>query len=163
MRSFICVAAALLLLSLIGMAPYESHDASELAPVQTLLVKLGEDGYTLTADNGASGSGESWAAAVEDLRKSCDGVAFLQTAQKVVLSGNVAQAMREVAQTGDLRPAAELFLTDTEQAADALQSFLKSRTSAVTLGRLRAALTSGQSLSLPVVEADGEKVRLKDG
>lgn len=162
MKGLICVLVVFALLSLGGMPPFENHDASELLPVQVLVAEFSEQGVTLTGDEGQYGSGRSWAEAVEDLKNTASGVAFLQTAEKVILTGDWQPALQTVIASGDLRPAAELFQGDVGADAAQLYAYLKTRVSKVTVAGLRAAMKVGQLLKLPELRVVGERIRLQD-
>ena len=162
MKGIICVIATFAVLAAAGWLPFENHDVAELSPVETLLADFDETGVTLTGDGGQQGSGATWEQAVADLKNSSKGVAFLETAQKILLSGDLPRALETVSSAVDLRPAAELFTVDVAGDVKALGEYLQTRTSPVTLARLRAAILSGEILPLPELSVDGEKVWLED-
>lgn len=162
MKGIMCVIAVFAILAAAGWLPFENHDAAELSPVETLLAKFDETGVTLTGDGGQQGSGQTWQQAVEDLKNTSDGVAFLQTAKKILLSGDLTQAVETVAGAVDLRPAAELFTVDVAGDVQKLGEYLQTRTSPVTLAELQAALLSGEMVNLPRILVDGDQVRLED-
>lgn len=163
MKSLACVLAVFVLLSVAGLLPFESHDAAELQPVRALVAEFTDEGVRLSGDGGQSGSGKTWEEAVSDLKNSASGVAFLQTAEKIILTGNVTQALQTVAESDVLRPAAELFTANTPGDAEQLYAYLKTRSSQVTVAAIRAALQAGASLCLPCLDISEGKVRLQDG
>lgn len=159
MKGIVCTIAIFAILAAFGLLPFENHDAAELTPVETLAANFDTSGVTLTGDGGQHGAGATWEQAVADLKNSTKGVAFLQTAKKIVLSGNLSEALQTVAQADELRPAAELFQIDVAGDVKALGEYLQTRNSPVTLQELQAALLSGENTQLPRLKSDGETVR----
>lgn len=162
MKALACTLAALALLALCGALPFDGHDAAELQPVRALVAEFSDNGVQISGDSGLSGSGATWDEAVAQFKASADGVAFLQTAEKIILTGNLPQALKAVTETDALRPAAEVFCANAAADAEELYEYLKTRTSSATVSQLRAALHSGAYLPVPALEISQEGVRLKD-
>ncbi len=162
MKGIVWIIVAFAILAACGWLPFESHDVAELSPVETLAADFDGGTVTLTGDGGQQGSGATWDEAVADFKNSADGVVFLQTAQKILLTGDWTQGLRDVADSVDLRPAAELFQVNVAEDVKAIGEYLQTRTSPVTLAQLRAALLSGEGVSIPKLRVEGEKVRLED-
>lgn len=159
MKGIVCTIAIFAILAAFGLLPFENHDAAELTPVETLAANFDTSGVTLTGDGGQHGAGATWEQAVADLKNSTKGVAFLQTAKKIVLSGDLSKALQTVAKADELRPAAELFQIDVAGDVKALGEYLQTRNSPVTLQELQAALLSCENTQLPRLKSDGETVR----
>lgn len=161
MRSLLCLLAAFLLLTFAGRLPFQIHDASELNPIQTLQIHVQNNSFTLRGENGQTGRGESFTEAVEDLKRTSNGEVFLQTAQKLILTGETKTAICALMNSRELRPAGELFAS-SETALDLQQvdAYLQTRSSSVTLGDLRSAVLMGVAARLPVLLPTPEGVKL---
>lgn len=160
MRSVLCVLLAFLLLTFAGRLPFEIHDAAELNPIQTLEIKADAQGFLLRGENGQQGSGKTFDLAVEDLKRSTTGVAFLQTAQKLLLSGDTDSVIDQIIRSDALRPASEVYLASGQLDLEAITDYLSTRSSEVTLSDLRSAVLEGKRPVLPRLKQEGEKVEL---
>ena len=107
-RSYLwAVIAAGLLLA--GELPMETHDAAELLPAE-LAIFWTEDGRVCArCDNGTEGSGEDLDAALDDLERAAEGVLFLDTAEHLILCGDIPSLAKQAADCGRLRPAAKVY------------------------------------------------------
>ena len=149
----ILTAAALLLL---GWMPFERSDVARLAPVEALVVSV-EQGRVVLDGGDCQGRGATWQEAWQDLRQGAEGQVFLGTAEQVVLTGSAVELLPQVANSGVLRPAAQVCVCpgpapDPKQAA----AYLSAHETGVTLQRVQAALLRGDDFALPVLtETEG--------
>ena len=65
---------------LTGSLPFTSHDEGELRPVKTVLVRVEGNQVSLETDMGDAGTGNSWDAAMADLKAKAPGTVFFGTA-----------------------------------------------------------------------------------
>lgn len=161
MRSIVCVLLVFLILTFAGQLPFEIHDAAELTPIRTLQVEATGRGFILRGDGGQQGSGESFALAVEDLKSSSSGVAFLQTAQKIILSGNIDLAVEQVIASDALRPSSEVYTARERLDLEEVTAYLAARSSDVTVSDLRSAVMEERTVRLPQLVIIGERVELR--
>lgn len=160
MRSIVCVLLAFLILTFAGQLPFEIHDAAELNPIRTLQVEASDRGFLLRGENGQQGSGKTFDLAVENLKKTSSGVAFLQTAQKIILTGDTELAVREVISDDTLRPASEIYTSAERLDLEMITEYLAARSSDVTLSDLRSAVLEQRNVRLPRLILTGERVEL---
>ena len=151
---FLAALAGLTVLARFGAT---STDASELRPVQALVIDTEDGLVTLTADTGDTGRGANLDTAISDLRAGCAGKLFTQTAEHVIVTQKAWYLMPQVSVSGQLRPAAKLYRAagDTKDAQGALE-FLQAHPGDLTLSRARAALLLNETPEVPVlVQAEG--------
>lgn len=152
MKTILCLLLVLALLSAFGLSPFSGREAQELNPAQTLIANFSEAGVRLTTENGQSGFGATWDEAVQNLKNSSVGAAFLQTAERIVVCGAQWMDLAAVALSDALRPAAQVYAGQQVEDAAAAQEYLDTRPSAVTVGELKTAIAQKQALpSLPEV------------
>lgn len=161
MKNILCFLAALVLLSFAGGLPFPIHDASELNPVQTLQIEVKDHCFTLNGDNEQMGTGKTFSQAIEDLKRTSSGIAFLQTAQHILLTGDTKMAIDALLETTELRPACTLYLA-SEAMDDLAQvnAYLETKHTGVTLADYRSAILEGRPIQLPHIEKEGERVEL---
>ena len=149
--------AALAGLTVLARFGGTSTDASELRPVQALVIDTEEGLVTLTADTGDTGRGVNLDAAFSDLRAGCAGKLFTQTAEHVIVTQKAWYLMPQVSVSGQLRPAAKLYrATGETKDAQAALEFLQAHPGNLTLSRARAALLLNETPDAPVlVRAEG--------
>lgn len=163
MKRILLFAAAVALAGIAGLLPFEQRDVGDLLPVRALVVS--REGRTLVLDGGKGlcGRGETWDAAMDDLRASAAGDPFFGCTGEVIFGTDAAEAMQEAARDGALRPAARVYLTadepDPEEAAD----FLDAHPGKVTLQELRAAALEGRKTAPPLLICENGRYELSDG
>lgn len=146
---FLAVLAAALRIS--GLLPFESGDVASLVPVETLVVSL--DGETVTVSGGECvGTGETWEAALADLRLGAEGTLFLGTAEQIVLCGDGRTLLEKIAAGNDLRPAAVVVWSEEIVDGTDATKYLSAHDAGVTLRQVQAALQRGERIKLPVLE-----------
>ena len=153
--------AALGVCTLAAQFGSQAHDASELVPVQALVIDAEKGEVTLTADTGDVGRGGSLDAAFSDLRAGCAGVLFTQTAEHVIVMQKAWYLMPQVCVSRQLRPAAKLYrAVGSMQSPERALSFLQAHPGELTLSRMRAALLENREESAPVLAAADGGFRL---
>lgn len=97
--------AAMVLILVWGL-PFFKHDTAKLLPIRC--VQAQREGKKIhILSEGGEGYGRTWEDAVEDLRANASGEVFFDTAEQAVFSDpNLAM---EAAESGYLRPGAEVF------------------------------------------------------
>ena len=163
MKKLLLFAAAVAAAGLMGWLPAEPRALGDLRPVEALVVS--EENGTVTVDGGKGmlGRGRTWAEAVEDLRLTANGDAFLDTAGHIILKETALGRMEEVLDDRSLRPAARVYLGLGDPTADGAVEYLQGRQGSVTIRDLQAAWLEGRTVTLPgLVEEDG-RYRLQDG
>ncbi len=99
------IITAVILICLWG-SPFRKYDTGKLLPIRCVQAQKEGDSIHILSEAG-EGYGSSWKEAVEDLRGNASGEVFFDTAEQAVFS-DLALAV-EAAESGDLRPAAEVF------------------------------------------------------
>ena len=129
------------------MLPRTGTDAAKLLPAQVLVIGSEGSVITVEADNGASGTGPSLAAALADMAERAEGTLFLDTAEHVVLLQSAEALLPAAAGQQQFRPAAKLYLARMQQlhAAEAVE-FLQAHPGTLTLALARAALARGDQI-----------------
>ena len=145
---------AALCCGLFGWLPFEAVDASELTVVQVLAVSAGENGVTVYAPEGISGTGADFDAAVKNLAAHAPGKLFLGAAEHVILTNGAANAASGIARSGALRPAVRLYASGADAGAlmddaEALTAFLTAHPGEIRLADVRRALYDGAGVTLP--------------
>lgn len=115
--------------------PFREYDTARLLPIKTVQVEKTENGVRLISEIG-SGEGEDWSAAVDDLRKNAPGEVFFDTAEQVVFCDR--SLVRQVVDSGELRPAAQVYYADAPTDPEGLNDYLSAHESGVTVAELRA-------------------------
>lgn len=131
------VGTAVALTAIFGL-PFREHDTAKLLPAKTLQVeRLGDGALHLVTEIG-EGVGRTWTAAVSNLRENASGEVFFQTVEQVVFCGEALTVVPEALESGDLRPAAQIYEAQTVRDAEGLNAYLSAHEGCVTVGELRA-------------------------
>lgn len=159
MKKLALFALAALAAGLFGWLPFRAVDCSELVVVQVLAVAPAEDGVTVFAPDGLSGTGDSLTAALSDLAAHAPGTLFLGAAEHLIVSDGAAAAIADAARADDLRPAVRLYATALDAGAlmeDAagLTAYLRAHPGTVRLGDVRAARYDGTAVHLPALRKE---------
>ena len=122
-------------------------DAAKLLPARVLVIEERDGAVRVSSDNGAAGSGETLAAALQQMERSAEGVLFLDTAEHIVLLQSAGALLPAAAQQPQFRPAAKLYLARLPElhAAEAVE-FLQAHPGTLTLALARAALVRGDQI-----------------
>lgn len=142
----------------------QTHDASELLPVQVLCIRAEEGKVTVSCDNGAAGRGETLEAALSDMERTAKGVLFLDTAEHILIYEGARELAGQTARCTRLRPAAKLYFADSEalMCADAA-AFLRAHSGRVTLSEVRAGLLGAEKPTVPRLVMTEGRLRLIEG
>ena len=129
-----CLATAVLLTVIFGL-PFREYDTARLLPLRTVQADVTSCGVRLVSEAGA-GEGTTWADAVADLRKNASGEVFFDTAEQVVLCDR--SLIAAAVESGNLRPAAQVYFADALRDPDGLHEYLSAHESPLTVADLRA-------------------------
>ena len=140
---------------LMGRLPHPAVDIGKLEPVEVVLLTATDQGIRMETDTGTWGEGETLEDAVTALKQADSGEVFLDTAEKVLIRGDMTDYWAEI--WAHFRPAAQVCLVrdevDLQEAAD----YLTMHPTGLTLGKLRVGL--GEWKTLTITEGRG---RLED-
>lgn len=126
--------AALILLLIYGL-PFRKYETEKLLPILCLQAQR-VNGRVYILSEAGKGSGANWQEAVEDLKRKASGEVFFDTAEQVVFSD--ASLAVEAAQSGILRPAAEVFLAKGFRDPKSLHGYLSQHGSGLTIADLES-------------------------
>ena len=110
---------ALLALGALLWNPAEPRDVGKLIPVELVQLSRDRDGVTVRTDTGNKGWGENLEEAMEDLKRKASGEIFLESAEYVLLTGDMLESIPAL--PGYFRPGTQVYeapvLEDLEGAA----------------------------------------------
>lgn len=129
---YLAVAAALTVW--LGL-PFAEYNTETLLPLHTVQVARSSSGVKIVCDVG-EGEGETWKAAVEDLKKRASGEVFFDTAEQLVCCDE--SLLEEIVESKILRPAAQVYLAKELQEPDGLSEYLNAHKSGCTVADIRA-------------------------
>ena len=157
MKKLIWILLGAAVLAALGLLPFHPEDAAKLLPVKTVVVTRSGEAYTVDIGAGVRAVGRTLSEALERLREEVSGLAFLPTAEQIVLTEPVEDAVEAVTEEEGFRPAAGIYRTpDPAPDVHALSAYLAAHPSNTTLLDLRAALAMGRAVRIPVIRsADG--------
>ena len=131
---------------LMSRLPHPAVDIGKLEPVEVVLLTATDEGIRLETDTGAWGEGATLKAAVAALKQADSEEVFLDTAEKVLIRGNMTDYWQEI--WIQFRPAAQVCLVrdnvDLREAAE----YLTMHPTGLTLGKLRAGMGEWQILTI---------------
>lgn len=122
-------------LTLVFGLPFREYNTAQLLPIRTLQVEKTEAGLHILSDAG-EGTGKAWADAVENLRQNASGDVFFDTAERIVFCGGVSP--RAAVESGDLRPAAQVYFAAAPIEQEKLNDYLAAHPSPLRVAELRA-------------------------
>lgn len=137
MKWSFALAAAVVLTVLFGL-PFREHDTAKLLPAKTLQVERLKDGAVHLVSEIGEGVGQTWRAAVDNLRGNASGEVFFQTVEQVVFCGEALTIVPEALESGDLRPSAQVYEAASLQETEGLYDYLSAHAGCVSMGELRA-------------------------
>jgi len=129
--------AAVALTAIFGL-PFRAYDTGKLLPVRTVQAALTADGAVRLVTEIGEAEGETWAAAVAALRERASGDVFFDTAEQLVVCAP--SLLPQIVESGDLRPAAQVFFADAPTNPTGLNAYLRAHESALTVAEVRADL-----------------------
>ena len=136
---------------LIGIAaavwglPRLSHpavDVGKLEPVEAVLLTFGGSGVEVETDTGAKGHGPSLQDAVEDLRRGAETQVFLDTAGKLLISGEAGENWNEIYTL--FRPSCLVCKAEGDVDLKTAAAYLAVHKPEMNLNRLRTGASSWQ-------------------
>lgn len=108
MKWWHCALIAAALTFVFGL-PFREYRTQELLPIRTLQAEYTKEGVHIVSEVG-EGYGTTWLDAIDDLRDNAAGDVFFDTAEHAVFT-DLALAI-EAANSGILRPAAQVYLVE---------------------------------------------------
>lgn len=150
----------LLVLAVLGalkLLPFRATDAAKLLPVKTVIVTRSGEEYIVDIGAGVRAVGRTLSEALERLREEVTGEVFLPTAEQVVITEPITDAVEAVAEESAFRPAAGIYRTPLPAPdADAVSAYLASHSSNTTVLDVRADLAAGREPRIPrLLAVDG--------
>ena len=143
------------------MLPRTGTDAAKLLPAQVLVIAQEDGRITVESDNGVSGSGTTLPDALAAMREGAEGTLFLDTAEHLILCGDIPSLAKQAADCGRLRPAAKVYRTaDAALDAETAVDFLRAHPGNVTLGEVCAAMLGAGKAELPELRETERGLRL---
>lgn len=136
MRRWLYALLALAAVGTLSRLPHPAVDVGKLEPVAVVLIRAEEGQIILETDTGAIGAGEDLPAAVAELKDGASGEIFLDTADHVLLLGNVSEVIPAIWQ--EFRPACTVCRVAGEADLEAAAEYLAIHRPEVTLAKLRA-------------------------
>ena len=126
------IIGGLALVALLGL-PFQKYETEKLLPILCLQAQRQGNEIRILSEAG-EGCGTTWEAAVRDLRQKAPGEVFFDTAEQAVFSDP--ELAIEAAESGDLRPAAEVFYRLGFEDPAVLYEYYSQHGSNLTVGHL---------------------------
>lgn len=129
----------ILALAAVWIFPRLSHpavDIGKLEPVETVLLTVEEQGISIKTDTGAEGYGVTLEEAVTALMAQADSNVYLDTASKLLISGNAEAYWDEIFEL--FRPSCYVYGVNGNVNPEEATAYLSVHENGVTLNRLRA-------------------------
>ncbi len=145
-RWMIGIGLAVLLIAATGK-PFQPVDLAKLKPLVTLKIDRQENEFVITTDTGDHGRGRTVDAAFEDLKESCAGEIFPDTAQFILITERVLPFPEEV--YTHMRPSCELCILKGSAELPELTEYLSAHRPGRTLAGYRA-----EKGKIPVIYAE---------
>lgn len=124
---------ALIPLLIYGL-PFQRYETGKLLPILCVQAQRQEGKIRILSEAG-KGEGDSWLSAVENLRQNASGEVFFDTAEQAVFS-DVHLAL-EAANSGILRPGAEVFLLKGFRDPEKLYAYFSQHGSKIKIADLQ--------------------------
>lgn len=103
MKRWLLALAAVAAAAIWSGMPFTAGDVGKLRPLELVCITRGQEGVRILGDTGDAGWGKNVAEAFADMKRSCPGELFLDTADYLVLGEGAEALLPEAA--GYLRPA----------------------------------------------------------
>ncbi len=140
MKLLLIIVLVIALVFVIGR-PFREFDPSTLLPVKSLQIESFGDVVRVVTEFG-EGIGRSWKEAIAYLREQAAGEVYLDTAEQIVFCDKnltvSPELLDEILESGDLRPAAQVYVCESVRDPETLNALLNAHESAQTVGKLRA-------------------------
>lgn len=132
---YLLAAAAL---TVIFGLPFREYDTEQLLPVRTVQAARTPQGAVKLVTEVGEAEGATWADAVAALREGAAGDVFFDTAEQLVVCAP--SLLPQIVESGDLRPAAQVYFAEEPKDPDGLNVYLSAHETAQTVADLRFAL-----------------------
>ncbi len=129
MKWFLTLLTAVILTAIFGL-PFREYKTQQLLPVKTVQAERTAEGVHIVTEV-AEGLGETWTAAVADLRKNASGDVFFDTAEQLVLTEK--SLAHEIARSELLRPSAQVYFSKELLAPEGLYEYLTAHPSGMKI------------------------------
>lgn len=143
------ILGAALAVAAVWLMPRLSHpavDIGKLEPVEAVLLIGTKNGIRLETDTGASGEGKTLEEAVEALREGASGEVFLETADKLLISGDVSSYWPEI--YGLFRPNSQVCFANANIDLTEAAAYLEMHPAKQTLAQIRGGLENWSVLTM---------------
>lgn len=160
MKKLLCILAAAAVAGWLGLLPFQATDVARLIPTQTVFVQKDGTQYTVDVGAGVKGTGSDLKTALSALQEQTAGTVYFDTCGQVLLAGDTAALLPEIAAEEAFRPAADVYTVSAEPAIDRVSDYLNSHHGGVTVSDLRAALAEEMPLRVPVLTEAGGGYRI---
>lgn len=132
--------AAIALTAAFGL-PFREYDTEQLLPVRTVQAARTPQGAVQLVTEIGEAEGATWADAVAALREGAAGDVFFDTAEQLVVCAP--SLLPQIVESGDLRPAAQVYYAEALTDPDGLNEYLRAHETALTVADVRYALLEG--------------------
>ena len=134
MKLLLIIVLVIALVFVIGR-PFREFDPSTLLPVKSLQIESFGDVVRVVTEFG-EGIGRSWKEAIAYLREQATGEVYLDTAEQIVFCDKnltvSPELLDEILESGDLRPAAQVYVCESVRDPETLNALLNAHESAQT-------------------------------
>ena len=144
MKRILLLAAAIAAIWGLPRLSHPAVDIGKLEPVEAVRLTANGGTIAIETDTGAYGSGGTLEEAVMDLRQGAETEVFLETANKLLITGNMDRYWEEIRRL--LRPSCRVCLTDGTLDLKEAAEYLAVHPPELTLNRLRAGETNWEYL-----------------
>lgn len=137
------------LASAVWVLPRLSHpavDVGKLEPVETVLLRIGENEIVVYTDTGAAGNGRTLKEAWEELRSTAGAEVFPDTASKLLIWGDPAVCRKEILEM--FRPSCLVCRAEGWIDPESATRYLSVHKPRLNLNRLRAGEEDWQTLKM---------------
>ena len=135
MKKWLYPAVLLAVVGILARLPHPATDIAKLKPVRAVYLSMDGENLRIETDTGDAGIGQTLTAAAEDMSTKADGEIFLETAEFLIVAGDIPI-------TGEFyavfRPACALVFTDTPPDMESVAAYLSVHRPPLTLAKHRA-------------------------
>lgn len=135
MKKWLLLIGALAAVGFLSRLPHPARDIAKLEPVRVVYLYMDQGRLCIETDTADYGSGRNLTEATDDLRTRADAEIFLDTAEFLLLSPEVAISPDFYTH---LRPACKVCYTERAPDLEAAAEYLAAHPPEITLTRLRA-------------------------
>lgn len=121
-----------------GSLPFSNHDVGKLQPVETMAVWMEADAVVLETDAGIRGEGQTWEAAMENMKATAPGSVFLGTVSFLLLDSSALELLPVILTRQEINPACSLCLGEKGMDLEAAGTYLRAHEPEKNLRLMRA-------------------------